>query len=89
MDATKCVFCPCCNYVVSKQEKNLLKEDVNCPNCGAYKVSKFYEYGSQTHIRNLMRWALREGTSARDKTRSIYGFKIITPLGITKEITHE
>jgi len=89
MDATKCVFCPCCNYVVSKQEKNLLKEDVNCPNCGAYKVSKFYEYGSQTHIRNLMRWALREGTSAKDRTRALSDYKMIMPIKFTKEITHE
>ena len=89
MEESKCVFCPCCNYAVSKEEKNLLKEDVNCPNCGAYKVSKFYEYGSQTHIRNLMRWALREGTSARDCTRALPDYKMIMPIKFTKEITHE
>jgi len=85
----KCVFCPCCNYAISKEEKRLLKSDINCPNCRAYKVSKFYEYGSKQHIQNLMRYALREGSSVRDNTRALPGFKFIIPPNFTKEIKHE
>lgn len=49
-------FCPSCNYVISKLERDSVKFDMVCPNCQLGQLfSSFYSVGSKIHKAILSR----------------------------------
>lgn len=59
------IFCPCCNYAISKSDRDLGRIDFDCPVCSSGeninchysievpRLSEFYSYGSMHHVEQL------------------------------------
>jgi hypothetical protein len=51
----KCVFCPRCDYAISR-EQMMDAPDCPCPRCRGATTSMFYSVGSLTHIERCGAW---------------------------------
>lgn len=55
VEADGCVYCPSCDYKISR-EQMLDTADCPCPRCGGARTSAFYSIGSLTHIERRKAW---------------------------------
>jgi predicted metal-binding protein len=47
-----CVFCPGCDYAISRAEYDQMRNVIafhTCPRCKEHRISNFYSYGSTKH----------------------------------------
>ena len=59
IDFRNLIFCPSCDYVTTKLDRDSLRccpVAVMCSRCGVSSLATFYSYGSQTHIDRRTAW---------------------------------
>lgn len=82
-------FCPSCNYAKPKIAIKHAAVDFDCPSCGRSTLSQFYSFGSDTHLKQLERFARAEATGFKSIDSKLLNVLKLPPPQPKQEDDHD